>query len=68
MAISAAADVTPAERKPLYKLLYVQVLTAIVLGFSLLPALLTLGSLWWLRRYSLDARTVDARADDSLAG
>ena len=32
MAISAAADVTPAERKPLYKLLYVQVLTAIVLG------------------------------------
>lgn len=32
MAISAAADAAPAERKPLYKLLYVQVLTAIVLG------------------------------------
>ena len=34
-------------------------LTAIVLGFSLLPAVLTLGSLWWLNRYSLDAHTVD---------
>ena len=30
-------------------------LTAIVLGFSLLPAALTLLSLVWLRRYSLDA-------------
>lgn len=43
-------------------------LTAIVLGFSLLPALLTLGSLWWLRRYSLDASTVDALADEALPG
>ena len=34
--------------------------TAIVLGFSLLPAVLTLLSLVWLRRYSLDAETVDA--------
>ncbi len=34
-------------------------LTAIVLGFSLLPAVLTLASLWWLRRYSLDADLVD---------
>jgi Na+/melibiose symporter-like transporter len=39
-------------------------LTAIVLGFSLLPALLVLVSLWWLRRYSLDAHTVDDPADD----
>ena len=35
-------------------------LTAIVLGFSLLPAALTLVSLLWLRRYSLDATEVDA--------
>ncbi|MCD4526483.1 MFS transporter [Nocardioides sp. cx-173] len=35
-------------------------LTAIVLGFSLLPAALTLLSLWWLSRYSLDASEVDA--------
>ena len=35
-------------------------LTAIVLGFSILPAVLTLASLWWLRRYSLDATEVDA--------
>lgn len=34
-------------------------LTAIVLGFSLLPALLTLVSLAWLTRYSLDAQEVD---------
>lgn len=34
-------------------------LTAITLGFGLLPALLVLGSLWWLRRYSLDAEDVD---------
>ena len=33
--------------------------TAIVLGFSLLPAALTLLSLLWLRRYSLDATEVD---------
>ena len=32
MATSIAATSAPAERKPLYKLLYVQVLTAIVLG------------------------------------
>ena len=34
-------------------------LTAIVLGFSVLPALLTLVSLAWLARYSLDAEEVD---------
>lgn len=32
-------------------------LTAITLGFSLVPALLTLASLWWLRGYALDAET-----------
>jgi GPH family glycoside/pentoside/hexuronide:cation symporter len=36
--------------------------TAIVLGFSLLPAVLVLGSLAWLSRYSLDAAEVDAPA------
>ena len=35
-------------------------LTAIVLGFSLLPAVLIATSLWWLSRYSLDASQVDA--------
>ena len=35
-------------------------LTAIVLGFSLVPALLVLGSLLWLRRYSLTEEVVDA--------
>ncbi len=35
-------------------------LTAIVLGFSVLPAVLTALSLLWLRRYSLDAGQVDA--------
>lgn len=35
-------------------------LTAIVLGFSLLPALLVIGSLWWLRRYTLTEEVVDA--------
>jgi Na+/melibiose symporter-like transporter len=34
-------------------------LTAIVLGFSLLPAALTLVSLAWLSRYRLDAEEVD---------
>lgn len=34
-------------------------LTAITLGFSLLPAVLTLASLWWLRRYTLDEDAVD---------
>lgn len=34
-------------------------LQAIVLGFSLLPAVLTVTSLLWLRRYSLDAAAVD---------
>ncbi|WP_121257851.1 MFS transporter [Nocardioides ferulae] len=36
-------------------------LTAIVLGFSVLPAVLVLASLFWLARYSLDADDVDAR-------
>jgi Na+/melibiose symporter-like transporter len=35
-------------------------LTAITLGFSLLPGFLILASLWWLRRYSLDAQQVSA--------
>ncbi len=35
-------------------------LTAITLGFSVLPAVLILLSLLWLRRYSLDATEVDA--------
>ena len=34
-------------------------LTAITLGFSVLPALLVLASLWWLRGYALDEREVD---------
>ena len=34
-------------------------LTAITLGFSLLPMLLVLASLWWLLRYRLDAADVD---------
>ncbi|MCB0907069.1 MAG: MFS transporter, partial [Nocardioidaceae bacterium] len=34
-------------------------LNAIVVGFSLLPAVLTVVSLWWLRRYSLEAQEVD---------
>ena len=33
--------------------------TAITLGFSVLPAVLIVLSLWWLRRYSLDATEVD---------
>lgn len=33
--------------------------TAITLGFSVLPALLVLLSLWWLRGYALDEREVD---------
>ncbi|WP_426246063.1 MFS transporter [Nocardioides sp. LHG3406-4] len=36
-------------------------LTAITLGFSVLPAVLTVVSLWWLTRYSLDAAQVDER-------
>lgn len=34
--------------------------TAITLGFSLLPAILVLSSLWWLSRYSLSAERVAA--------
>jgi Na+/melibiose symporter-like transporter len=34
-------------------------LNAIVVGFSLMPAVLTVASLWWLRRYSLEAQEVD---------
>ena len=37
-------------------------LTAIVLGFSVLPALIVLLSLAWLARYPLDAAEVDGRA------
>ncbi|QIX25689.1 MFS transporter [Nocardioides sp. JQ2195] len=40
--------------------------TAIVLGFSLVPAALTLASLWWLSRYSLGdpTRTVAANSQE----
>ena len=38
-------------------------LTAITLGFSLLPAVLMVLSLWWLRRYSLDSAQVDVKVD-----
>ncbi len=38
-------------------------LTAITLGFSVLPAVLTVLSLWWLTRYSLDAAQVDVEVD-----
>ncbi|PUA81588.1 MFS transporter [Nocardioides currus] len=34
--------------------------TAITLGFSLVPAVLTLVSLWWLTRYTLDENQVEA--------
>jgi Na+/melibiose symporter-like transporter len=33
-------------------------LAAITYGFSVLPALLVVVSLWWLRRYTLDAQEV----------
>ncbi len=35
-------------------------LTAIALGFSLVPAALTFASLWWLRQYTLDPAEVAA--------
>ena len=35
-------------------------LTAIALGFSIVPAALTLVSLWWLRQYTLDPAEVAA--------
>lgn len=35
-------------------------LTAITVGFSVVPALLVVASLWWLRRYSLTAGDVEA--------
>jgi glycoside/pentoside/hexuronide:cation symporter, GPH family len=34
-------------------------ITAIVIGFSVIPAVLTLLSLFWLRRYTLDADEVE---------
>lgn len=40
-------------------------LTAIALGFSVLPAVLVLGSLWWLRSYSLDADEVRAALEET---
>ena len=39
-------------------------LTAIALGFSLVPAALTVLSLWWLRQYTLDPAQV-ARATEA---
>ncbi|MGB0099904.1 MAG: MFS transporter [Nocardioides sp.] len=42
-------------------------LTAITLGFSVLPAALIVLSLWWLRRYSLDADDVDQLGDESVS-
>ena len=41
-------------------------LTAITLGFSLLPAALILLSLWWLRRYSLDSASVEGTTDEKV--
>lgn len=41
---------------------------AIVLGFSLLPAVLTVASLWWLRRYSLDVTEVDRATTATVGG
>ncbi|MBA2954438.1 MFS transporter [Nocardioides sp. MAH-18] len=41
-------------------------LTAITLGFSLLPAVLVLLSLVWLRRYSLGVADVDGRTDETV--
>src|SRR6478752_1801096 len=41
-------------------------LTAITLGFSVLPAALVLLSLVWLRRYSLGADDVDGRTDETV--
>ncbi|MDF1604902.1 MFS transporter [Nocardioides sp. YIM 152315] len=41
-------------------------LTAITLGFSLLPAALILLSLVWLRRYSLTSHDVDGTRDESV--
>ena len=43
-------------------------LTAITLGFSVLPAALIILSLLWLRRYSLDAGAVDVAADPAPEG
>ncbi len=43
-------------------------LTAITIGFSVVPAALTLLSLWWLRQYTLDAAILDAVALDAAEG
>ena len=43
-------------------------LTAITLGFSVLPAALILVSLWWLRRYSLTAAEVDVSTSSTTGG
>jgi GPH family glycoside/pentoside/hexuronide:cation symporter len=40
---------------------------AVTLGFSLLPALLMVASLWWLRRYSLTAAEVAAATTTTAA-
>ena len=41
---------------------------AITLGFSVVPALLVVASLWWLRRYTLDAAEVAAAQDTTPGG
>jgi Na+/melibiose symporter-like transporter len=41
---------------------------AIVIGFSVVPAALTLLSLVWLTRYTLDATEVDLAADGAVPG
>ncbi len=43
-------------------------LSAITLGFSVLPAALVVASLWWLWRYTLDERTVDMTEDAEVGG
>lgn len=43
-------------------------LTAIAVGFSVVPAALTLGSLWWLRQYTLDPAEVAASSVGAEGG
>ena len=66
MASSVATTAAPAERKPLYKLLYVQVLTAILLGVVvgyLVPSIAALVglSLWQAARVRRALAEVEAR-------
>jgi glycoside/pentoside/hexuronide:cation symporter, GPH family len=42
-------------------------LTAITLGFGLVPAVLVAASLWWLRRYSLTADVVGGPSEEKVS-